>query len=141
MEAPLSGTVVGANTLHFILNASSCYEGREAHLSNCMAMGRWLNRLLAIGCKQAYLREGIVFICVCTRMYVCMYLRISPTDKADGYFRYYSFHILTSVERRYRTCVFFSLVSWGLCGLLVRVPGYKSRGPGSIPGTTRFSEK
>jgi hypothetical protein len=29
----------------------------------------------------------------------------------------------------------------GLCGLAVTVPGYKSRGPGSIPGATRFSEK
>jgi hypothetical protein len=28
-----------------------------------------------------------------------------------------------------------------LCGLVVRVPGYRSRGPGSIPGPTRFSEK
>jgi hypothetical protein len=28
-----------------------------------------------------------------------------------------------------------------LCGLVVRVPGYKSRGPGPIPGATRFSEK
>jgi hypothetical protein len=27
------------------------------------------------------------------------------------------------------------------CGLVVRVPGYRSRGPGSIPGYTRFSEK
>jgi hypothetical protein len=26
------------------------------------------------------------------------------------------------------------------CGLVVRVPGYRSRGPGSIPGATRFSE-
>jgi hypothetical protein len=25
--------------------------------------------------------------------------------------------------------------------LVVRVPGYRSRVPGSIPGTTRFSEK
>jgi hypothetical protein len=29
----------------------------------------------------------------------------------------------------------------GLCGLVVSVPGYRSRGPGSIPGATRFSEK
>jgi hypothetical protein len=29
----------------------------------------------------------------------------------------------------------------GLCGLVVRVPGCRSRGPGSIPGATRFSEK
>jgi hypothetical protein len=28
-----------------------------------------------------------------------------------------------------------------LCGLVVRVPGYRYRGPGLIPGTTRFSEK
>jgi hypothetical protein len=28
-----------------------------------------------------------------------------------------------------------------LCGLMVRVPGYRSRGPRSIPGATRFSEK
>jgi hypothetical protein len=28
-----------------------------------------------------------------------------------------------------------------LCGLMVRVPGYRSRGPCSIPGATRFSEK
>jgi hypothetical protein len=28
-----------------------------------------------------------------------------------------------------------------LCGLVVGVPGYRSRGPGSIPAATRFSEK
>jgi hypothetical protein len=28
-----------------------------------------------------------------------------------------------------------------LCGLVVNVPGYISRGTGSIPGATRFSEK
>jgi hypothetical protein len=28
-----------------------------------------------------------------------------------------------------------------LCGIMVRVPGYRSRGPGSILGTTRFSQK
>jgi hypothetical protein len=28
-----------------------------------------------------------------------------------------------------------------LCGLVVRVPGYSSRGPGSIHAATRFSEK
>jgi hypothetical protein len=28
-----------------------------------------------------------------------------------------------------------------LRGLVVRVSGYRSRGPGSIPGATRFSEK
>jgi hypothetical protein len=28
-----------------------------------------------------------------------------------------------------------------LCGLVIRILGYRSGGPGSIPGTTRFSEK
>jgi hypothetical protein len=28
-----------------------------------------------------------------------------------------------------------------LCGLVVRVPGYRSGGPGSIPGTTRIKKK
>jgi hypothetical protein len=28
-----------------------------------------------------------------------------------------------------------------LCGLVVRVPGYRSKSPGSIPGAARFSEK
>jgi hypothetical protein len=28
-----------------------------------------------------------------------------------------------------------------LCGLVVRVPGYRSRGPGLIPGAIRFSDK
>jgi hypothetical protein len=28
-----------------------------------------------------------------------------------------------------------------LCGLVVGVPGYRSRGPGSIPSATRSSEK
>jgi hypothetical protein len=27
------------------------------------------------------------------------------------------------------------------CSLVVRVPGYRSRGPSSIPGATVFSEK
>jgi hypothetical protein len=34
-----------------------------------------------------------------------------------------------------------SLKIESLCGLVLRVPGYRSRGPGSIPGATTFSEK
>jgi hypothetical protein len=37
--------------------------------------------------------------------------------------------------------MFISLIVDHLCGLVVIVPGYRSRGPGSIPGTTRFPEK
>jgi hypothetical protein len=38
----------------------------------------------------------------------------------------------------YTTCKF---TTDRLCGLVVRVPGYRSRGQGLIPGATRFSEK
>jgi hypothetical protein len=37
---------------------------------------------------------------------------------------------------------FFSLsLYYRTYGLVVRAPGYRSRGPGSIPGATRFSQK
>jgi hypothetical protein len=39
------------------------------------------------------------------------------------------------------TSAFIILYYGRLCGLVVRVPGYRSIGPGSIPGVTRFSEK
>jgi hypothetical protein len=35
----------------------------------------------------------------------------------------------------------WELIRYRLCGLMVRVHGYRSRGPGSIPGATKFSEK
>jgi hypothetical protein len=46
----------------------------------------------------------------------------------------------------FKVSVFFFRVSMlspndHLCCLVVRVLGYRSRGPGSIPGTTRFSDK
>jgi hypothetical protein len=33
------------------------------------------------------------------------------------------------------------LIIYRLCGLVVRVLGYRSGGPGSIPGTTREKKK
>jgi hypothetical protein len=36
---------------------------------------------------------------------------------------------------------FFILFVFRLCALVVRVPGYRSRGPGSIAAATRLSEK
>jgi hypothetical protein len=37
-------------------------------------------------------------------------------------------------------CIILCVVSYcdRLCGLVVRIPGYRSRGSGSIPGATRF---
>jgi hypothetical protein len=49
-----------------------------------------------------------------------------------------------SIFEQAKTRIFVvpSMNEWDcLCGLVVRVPGYISRGPGSIPGATRFSEK
>jgi hypothetical protein len=37
--------------------------------------------------------------------------------------------------------VYFCFYYDRLCGLVVRVPGYRSRGPGLVPVATRFSEK
>jgi hypothetical protein len=37
--------------------------------------------------------------------------------------------------------IYYTYLNTLLCGLVVRVPGYRSRGLGSIPGATRFSEK
>jgi hypothetical protein len=50
-----------------------------------------------------------------------------------------------------QTCTVTAHTSWDnlyiyiytydrLCSLVVRVPGYRTRGPGSIPGATIFSE-
>jgi hypothetical protein len=36
--------------------------------------------------------------------------------------------------------VFLNEIKDRLCGLVVRVPGYRSRGPGSDSGSARFSE-
>jgi hypothetical protein len=44
------------------------------------------------------------------------------------------------ISNTYISALFLSFIGWGedrLCGLVVRVLGYRSEGPGSIPGTTR----
>jgi hypothetical protein len=39
-----------------------------------------------------------------------------------------------------RVCYIMTLED-RLCGLVVRIPGFRSRGPGSNPAATTFSEK
>jgi hypothetical protein len=41
------------------------------------------------------------------------------------------------VRVRVESRIFFSLLHYDLCGLVVRVLGYRSGGPGLIPGTTK----
>jgi hypothetical protein len=60
-------------------------------------------------------KQGITNIL--TRVYTLMYIRSSTV----AYF----------IQMR---------TAYRLCGLVVRVPGYRLRGPGSIPGATSFSE-
>jgi hypothetical protein len=48
--------------------------------------------------------------------------------RADSRFKRFLWFLLLDVKDR-------------LCGLVLRVPGYRSRGPGSIPDATIFSEK
>jgi hypothetical protein len=42
---------------------------------------------------------------------------------------------------RYEQNLYMRMKVDRIYGLVVRVPGYRSRGPGSIPGANRFSEK
>jgi hypothetical protein len=59
---------------------------------------------------------------VVRRCYVCLW-KCAATDQFENSFAYYA----CIVDR--------------LCGLVVTVPGYRSRSPGLILGATRFSEK
>jgi hypothetical protein len=43
-------------------------------------------------------------------------------------------------KEEYEKLIKLGLTYYALCGLMVRVPDHRSRGPGSIPGTNRFSE-
>jgi hypothetical protein len=51
------------------------------------------------------------------------------------------FFIILTVWRSLANSFHCSYPEDRLCGLVVRVPGYRSRSPGSILGATRFSEK
>jgi hypothetical protein len=62
-------------------------------------------------------------------------IMISKTEKKK-----YS-HFVTEDVRLSFNFILYTVYFDRLCGLVVRVPGYRSRGPSSIPGATRFSEK
>jgi hypothetical protein len=54
--------------------------------------------------------------------------------------RIFSILILSQDVFSFRSgCFLMSILT--ACGLVVRVPSYRFRGPGSIPGATRFTEK
>jgi hypothetical protein len=46
-------------------------------------------------------------------------------------------HILAFLDRYIIIIIILIITNIILCGLVVRVIGYRSGGPGSIPGTTR----
>jgi hypothetical protein len=49
--------------------------------------------------------------------------------------------LLTATTNIYESFPLYCAIIDHLCGLVVRVPGYRPRGQGSIPGVTRFSKK
>jgi hypothetical protein len=49
------------------------------------------------------------------------------------------YHVYTSIPENVKPKVL--RLTGGLCGLVVRIPGYRSRGQGSVPFDTSFSEK
>jgi hypothetical protein len=51
-----------------------------------------------------------------------------------------SIHMFTTNSPMSHFNIIFLLLLDRLYGLVVRVPGYRSRGPDLIPGTTRLSE-
>jgi hypothetical protein len=53
-----------------------------------------------------------------------------------------NFDLLQSIRTQITSFIlsYFYGSRYRLCGLVVNVPGYRSRGLGSIPGATRFSE-
>jgi hypothetical protein len=48
--------------------------------------------------------------------------------------------ILVILASEFHIFIYLINVFDRLCGLVVRIPGYRSRGPGLIPSATRFSE-
>jgi hypothetical protein len=58
-----------------------------------------------------------------------------PPEDGDGIMS------LQSCVLNKRTVIVIIVIIDRHCGLVVRVLGYRSGGPGSIPGTTRFSDK
>jgi hypothetical protein len=69
------------------------------------------------------------------------------TEYTALYSRRYTIHNRRCENKKsceYIECVYLmttTIVNDRLSGLVVRVPGYRSRVPGLIPGATRFSEK
>jgi hypothetical protein len=68
-------------------------------------------------------------------------IRIGPTVGCAGRQRQQRNYVkeVQRMERNSGLCLSYLLKD--LCGLVVRVPGYRSRGPGSIAGAIRFSEQ
>jgi hypothetical protein len=50
-------------------------------------------------------------------------------------------HLIKKFPVLYGIIIITTIIFYRLCGLVVRVPGYRYRGPGSIPGAAIFSEK
>jgi hypothetical protein len=64
-----------------------------------------------------------------------------PYNKPSAFLIQFLYNSLKTSSKYNATNSFYTLRPDRLCGLVVRVPGNRSSGPGSILGNTRFSEK
>jgi hypothetical protein len=68
-------------------------------------------------------------------------------QNCEGYINIYHphkpIHLIKTVSKQLGASLQTTLhaVNLQICGVMVRVPGYRSRDPGSIPSATRFSPK
>jgi hypothetical protein len=77
--------------------------------------------------------------CSCeTHLTHCNQIQSTKTTSYNSFDKVEETSNITNAHQFKKSCV---VSSDRLCGLVNRVPGYRSRSPGSFPGTTRFSKK
>jgi hypothetical protein len=90
-------------------------------------------------------RYTYMYMCACACACACVCVCVLYRMEFFMHVRY--FGVLCPVPLKVRLTVVAELwlmivqINMTSCGLVARFPGYRSRGPGSIPSPTRFSEK
>jgi hypothetical protein len=110
------------------LETGPCKETRQVNWVNgcwCGICGGWCAELWLGKCKKDILLEHRFFINKQCNFNKTCFTVMDPLLLYSLFLRYF----------------WKSFNTDRLCGLVVRVPGYRSRGPGSIPSATVFSEK
>jgi hypothetical protein len=116
------GSVIGCFSFHCEIKMEVRTQEAKYTTSN-NGEGNFQNCILSIGWNIERLTDGVNEF---SRFHLSVQLEycLETGHNNDKFFSYYTKKIY----------------NYRLCGPLVRVPFYRSRGPGSIPGSTRFSE-